>query len=303
MLDTGESKSNKSGYLERDFEFFHLKDNKGSQLDLHYHDFNKIIIFISGKVTYFIEGKSYRLKPWDILLVSSDEVHWPVIDLSETYERMVIWVNSSFLAKHSSSESNLLTCFELAATQKLNLLRLGADRLKEIRAILAQFEPACKSSEFGSQILRNSLFLQFIVHLNRLYTQLQDCNYAENLEDDIAYDEQIGAVLTYINENLCGDLSIEGISEAFYMSKYHLMHKFKSQTGYTIHNYILQKRLLLANSRIKKGESVTSACIECGFGDYSSFVRAFKKMFGLSPKKHYKKMQQLQEHNENREHF
>jgi AraC-like DNA-binding protein len=303
MVEKEENRNNKSGYLEKDFEFFHLRDNKGSKLDLHYHDFNKIIIFISGKVTYFIEGKSYRLRPWDILLVSSDEVHWPLIDTNETYERMVIWVNSSFLAKHSSGGSDLLTCFELAVKQKFNLLRLSGDRLKELKAVLAQFETSCKSTDFGSQILRNSLFLQFIVQVNRLYLQLQDSSYTDSLEEDITYDEQIGSVLGYINENLCGDLSIEGIAESFYMSKYHLMHKFKGQTGYTIHNYIIQKRLLLANSMIKKGRSVTDACIECGFGDYSSFVRAFKKMFGLSPKKHYKKMQQLQDTGERKEHF
>jgi hypothetical protein len=44
----------KRGYLNKDFEFFHLKDNKAMQFEFHYHDFNKIIIFISGNVTYLI---------------------------------------------------------------------------------------------------------------------------------------------------------------------------------------------------------------------------------------------------------
>jgi AraC-like DNA-binding protein len=78
------------------------------------------------------------------------------------------------------------------------------------------------------------------------------------------------------------------------MSKYHLMHKFKSQTGYTIHSYILQKRLMMANTLIKSGRSITEACTECGFGDYSSFVRAFKKMYGQSPKKHHKTAEGLE---------
>jgi AraC-like DNA-binding protein len=72
------------------------------------------------------------------------------------------------------------------------------------------------------------------------------------------------------------------------------MHRFKNQTGYTIQSYILQKRLILANSMIKGGRPAAEACTDCGFGDYSSFVRAFKKVFGMSPKKHYKALMELE---------
>lgn len=74
--------SNKSGYLNNDFQLFHLKDKKNQEFEFHYHDFNKIIIFLSGKVTYLIEGKAYNLKPWDILLVNNHDVHKPIIDSS-----------------------------------------------------------------------------------------------------------------------------------------------------------------------------------------------------------------------------
>lgn len=77
------------------------------------------------------------------------------------------------------------------------------------------------------------------------------------------------------------------------MSKYYLMHKFKEQTGYTIHNYIIQKRLIMSNLLIKKGRSITDACMESGFNDYSNFSRAFKKIFMLSPKEYYKKFHEV----------
>ncbi|MCC5466077.1 AraC family transcriptional regulator [Pelosinus baikalensis] len=274
----------KRGYLDKDFQFFHLKDNKNIQFEFHYHDFNKIIIFISGKVTYLIEGKTYKLKPWDILLVNNNEIHKPMIDQGETYERIVIWVNSAFLLQHSDSECNLQKCFELATEKKLNLLRLAPDLLIGIKGILSQLEDSCKSHEFGSKVLKNSLFLQYIVQLNRLYLGIDiDTEYP-----DIEYDETIGRILEYINTNLKEDLSMDNLASIFYLSKYYLMRKFKQQTGYTVHNYILQKRLIAANALIKRGKSITTTCIECGFGDYSNFVRSFKKSFGLSPKKHYK---------------
>jgi quercetin dioxygenase-like cupin family protein len=69
MNSNGYSDKVKRGYLNEDFHFFRLKDQKKNEFEYHYHDFNKIIIFLSGEVTYLIEGKSYILKPWDILLV------------------------------------------------------------------------------------------------------------------------------------------------------------------------------------------------------------------------------------------
>jgi AraC-like DNA-binding protein len=299
MKEENDFLRNKRGYLNNDFEFFHLKDKKGLQFEFHYHDFDKIIIFISGKVTYFIEGKAYRLKPWDILLVSNSQVHKPIIEPGDMYERIVIWVNSSFLEKHNSDECILSSCFELAAENNYNLLRLTPELLGNMRQVLSKLEEACKSKEFGSRILKNSLFMQLIVSLNRIY--LGSGNQTE--PGDIEYDESIGRILSYINENLNSDLSIENLSEQFFMSKYHLMHKFKKQTGYSIHNYILQKRLIMANMLIKQGRSSAEVSIECGFGDYSSFVRAFKSKFGLSPKKYYKNLLALEDSTGNEKHF
>lgn len=293
------STNEKRGYLYEDFQLFHLKDRKSMQFEYHYHDFSKVIVFISGKVTYLIEGKSYRLKPWDILLVSSREVHKPIIDSGETYERIVIWTNPAFLEKHSSSDCNLEQCFEYASANKHNLLRPDPEQIKNVRHILFQLEAACKSNDFGNRILKNSLFMQFIVHLNRQVLEMPDDSHIA----DIDYDEGIEHVLSYINQNLSGDLSIDSLSEKFYTSKYHLMRKFKIYTGYSIHGYIIQKRLIMASMLIKSGKPSTETSIECGFADYSSFVRAFKKMFGLSPKQYYKNWLQLQNAHADRGHF
>jgi AraC-like DNA-binding protein len=280
----------KRGYLHKDFEFFHLKDKKNMQLEFHFHDFNKIIIFMSGKVTYLIEGKAYKLKPWDILLVNSNEIHQPLIDAEHTYERIVIWVNSLFLTKHNYLGCNLLTCFQMASQEKMNLLRLNPDGFSGIKKILLQLDDACKSQEFGSQLLKNSLFLQFIVYLNRIFLG----HKADIQNPDIGYDETVGNLLQYINSNLCEDLSTDKVASVCHLSKYYLMRKFKQQTGYTIHNYILQKRLIAATALIKEGKSVTQVCLECGFGDYSNFIRSFKQVYGVSPKKHYKNLMQYE---------
>lgn len=283
-MDRNDLNEPKRGYLKGDFAFFHLKDMKNMQFEYHYHDFNKIIIFISGSVTYLIEGKAYRLKPWDILFVSSSEVHKPIIDPAALYERMVIWVNPGFLEKHSD-ECSLFTCFSLTGERNSNLLRLDNSLLKDVKFILSKLEDACRSNGFGSAILKNSLFLQLLVTLTREWLGTGEGNET----NDIITDENIQKLLEYINMNINEDLSINTLAASFYLNRYHLMHKFKQQTGYSVHSYILQKRLIKADTLIKSGIPATQACEQSGFNDYSSFVRAFKKMFGLSPKNRIKK--------------
>lgn len=108
------------------------------------------------------------------------------------------------------------------------------------------------------------------------------------MQKDIEYDKQIEEIINYIKENLQEDLSIDTLSSKFFINKYYLMHKFKSQTGYTLHKYIQQKRLAFSKSLIIKGYKITEIYLKCGFGDYSSFIRAFKKAYGISPKDYYK---------------
>ena len=92
------------------------------------------------------------------------------------------------------------------------------------------------------------------------------------------------AIIDYLNEHLTEDISIDSLSETFFLSRYHLMHSFKEETGYTIGNYLSTKRLLLARDLILQGEPITNVCYECGFRNYSTFSRAFKKNFGYSPR-------------------
>ena len=61
------------------------------------------------------------------------------------------------------------------------------------------------------------------------------------------------------------------------------MRKFKEETGYTLHNYIVNKRLLMARTLISEGMPVTKAAKESGFTEYSTFSRAYRKQFKAAP--------------------
>lgn len=270
----------KTGYLNENFRLFHIKDKKNQEFDFHYHDFHKIVIMISGDVTYFVEGKAYYLKPWDILLVSRYDVHRPVISPDSTYERIVIWIKNEFMETQTTDADNLWECFSYAQKQSFNLVCPDPDMQLFIRELLFQLEVAMNSTEFAAPLLCTTLFLQLFIYINRIFLSQDSAKDSDSLQ----YDKQIEEILRYINQNLCSDLSNEFLAKKFYLSKYHLMHKFKKETGYTLHNYVEQKRLVHAAAAIKKGIPVMKAAQESGFLDYSTFLRAFRKKYGIAPK-------------------
>lgn len=271
------------GYLNEKFLFFHLKDRKYTEFQPHFHDFNKIIIFISGKVVYRIEGKAYTLNPWDILLINSSQIHKPTIYNDEEYERIVLWINSSFLESYSTNTDSLFSCFNKAKDDKFNLLRLDNTSLKLIKNLVFSLDASWNDYSFCRDILCDSIFLQLMVYINRLFLK-EEYSYKTNVE----YDKTLQTLIEYINSNLDKNLVIENLAEFLFVSKYHLMRKFKKYTGYTIHNYILQKRLIKARSLLMQGINLNQICTLCGFESYSNFIRYFKKQYGLPPKKYIK---------------
>ncbi len=284
MIEYGQWPLEKRGFLKEDLRVFHLKDRITKDVDYHYHDFHKIIIFLKGNVTYMIEGKAYKLRPWDTLIISQSQIHKPIIDPAEDYERIIIWFNPEMIAEHNHEDANLLECFEVSMNRENNRLRLFEEQLRKVKRIVNDLIEEEENPAFGSDVLIRALFVQLIILLNR--NLLDDSRRNQSI--DVQFDQNINEIVTYINQHLDGDLSISHLASLVFMSKYHLMRKFKAYTGYTLHQYIVQKRLMYAKALMAEGVRLTDVCQSAGFNDYSGFVRAFKKEFGISPREYMK---------------
>lgn len=272
-MDYSQYNLEKTGYLKEDFRLFHINDQTKKDFSYHYHDFHKIIVFISGKVTYHIEGKAYHLKPRDILLVSQGAIHKPEIDPSVPYERYIFWIRDDL----SCQELN--TCFQKANDRSFNLVRADSALQERLKDLLPEIEQTLQNKQFGDTVLRNALFTQFMIYINRIFLRTSSSPDKKTYSSDT----QVEQLLKYINRNLSENLSIDQLANRFFFSKYHMMRKFKNETGYTIHNYITSKRLLMARSLISQGMPVMKAAQASGFHDYTTFVRAYKKQFGKAP--------------------
>ncbi|MDM8142821.1 AraC family transcriptional regulator [Megamonas hypermegale] len=271
----------KKGYLTSYFKLFRLKDIAKLNVKAHYHEFDKIILFLSGKVNYVIEAQSYQLFPYDIVFVPHNSVHYPVIDEHAPYERLVIYISPAFLEKESDAESNLAHCFFYARQNHSYVMHLDNIETNDIVLQMNKLENSFTDGGFANKIYTKLIFMEFMILLNRAIIN-DNCNI--NTHHHVSYDENVLAVLDYINRNLFNELNVDQIAKQFFVSKYYLMRRFKAKTGYSIHQYILNKRLLAAKEYIKNGRALTQVCFDCGFKDYSVFSRSFKAAFRQSPR-------------------
>ena len=272
---------NKRGYLKEDFRLFHLKDSRAQKVDYHYHAFDKLILLLGGKVTYVVEGVTYFLQPWDLLLVGHDLIHRPIIDPAEPYERVVIWLGREWLERRGDPGEPLETCFQLAQERGFHLLRFDGERRLDYMRTIQHLEEATRSREFGAARLADTLCQQLLIAVDR---DILRSRTAQEEKDSYRVDPKIEEILHYIAAHLEEELTVDALAGRFYLSRYYLMHRFKEVTGYTLHQYISQKRLVWAGELIRSGMPVMKAAEQAGFSEYSTFLRAFRGTFHMSPR-------------------
>ncbi|MBQ6465972.1 MAG: helix-turn-helix domain-containing protein [Oscillospiraceae bacterium] len=265
----------REGYLNENYHYFHLRDTAGQERDFHFHEFDKLVLLLSGRVDYTVEGASYALRPWDVLLVRHHAIHRAVIDKSVPYDRVIVYLDRRFFER-SLPGAGLMDCFEWADKSGQYLLAPDEEQKKALAAALTAYEAVSADRELGAQLLRDSCLIQLLVHVNRL-------SVSASAAPDAPQDPKIAQTLSFINENLGRELTVDALAERVYLSRYHFMRLFKQQTGSTVHAYVRQKRLLSAARLIREGVPAGQAAADCGFNDYSAFNRAFRETFGVSP--------------------
>ena len=268
----------RKGYLDEDYHYFHLKDSSGQEHSFHFHEFNKVVLLLSGRVDYIVENTTYPLLPWSVLLVPHHAIHKAVIDVSEPYERIILYLDSDFLDRVLPN-AGLMACFEAADRSGQYILLPDARQREELTALLRSFEAAMDDTLRGAGAMRDTLIMQFFILLNRIRPAGEPA--AETRSPRM--DPKIRDTLAHISENLSGDLSVDTLAARVFLSRYYFMRLFKAQTGDTVHAYIRQKRLLHAARLIREGMPAAQAASACGFHDYSVFNRAFRSSFDIRP--------------------
>ncbi|MGE1062008.1 AraC family transcriptional regulator [Megasphaera paucivorans] len=265
----------KIGYLAEQLRLFYISDRTDQKFPYHYHDFDKITLFFQGDVQYEIEGKTYSLQPYDIVLVQAGQLHRPIVHNTANYERIIAYLSPMFFEVYRKQGCDLSCIFSEARSHVLR----QPQEVSNIYGISCRIRQAFNEKKEDSPILQQTLFLEFMLFLARDVRE-HHIGYVKTGNQN----GKIQTIIEYINTHLTNDLSIPDIASLFYISPDYLMHLFKNETGYSLANYITTKRLLLARNLIQQGFPLTTVCYDSGFRNYSTFYRAWKNLFRTSPR-------------------
>lgn len=254
-----------------DFAFSHSYNEEYFYCPLHTHDTFEIYFFISGCCDYLVEGSTYHLLPGDILIMRPVEAHCTkVLSTDIPYERMVFDVSISYI-NDLFGNSEITDRFLNLPLGKNNLFRDADFGHKICKEMLYQLK------DISPNFTENNIIPRLLYVLSESNKVLKEKNF-ETIIDET------DKLIDYVNKNLFTNITLEQVSDEFFISKSQINRIFKKKTGSSLYQYVLAKRLITAKNMIASGISMVTACEKCGFSDYSSFYRSYIKRFGHSPK-------------------
>lgn len=260
-------------YADNDFNLCHSLTSKPDQAHfaLHTHVRAELYYFVKGAGTFHIEGSAYPLESGDLLLMQSTESHYIEVDITQLYERKVLHFNMDVLAS-LDPEGCLLSPLLSRKPGKQNLYkpcRFRGGSCEHYWNTMMQAEPDP----------RVSIFAGLIPLLHELCAiQASSSGEESSVPDSVEYQ-----IVRYLNKHIDKQISLNDICQQFYISKSQLCRVFHSCTGVTVKHYMTVKRMVRAKELLDAGHHPTHIYTQCGFNDYSSFYRAYKKYYGISP--------------------
>ncbi len=248
-----------------------------SPVNLHSHGYTEIIYCrTSADVEYLIGSDRYRMQKGDIVFIPAGVSHRPILPekMSVPYERDVIWISTDFLETirkmfpdDTVYQENYIMPVRTAGTRWEylgDLFRAGVVEEEE------------KRPGWDAAVIGNTLTI--LAHLRRAFVERSaGAMRAEK-------PELLDRITAYIESHYSEHITIEDLAKQFYVSKSAISHLFKQKMGVSLYRYVTQRRLIEAKKLIREGRVMEDVSRIVGFSDYSTFYRAFKQEYGISPR-------------------
>ena len=246
-------------------------------VSLHSHDYYELLHCRSTVgVEYLIGSNRYRLQKGDIVLVPPGVSHRPILPehLTAPYERDVLWISKDFM-------ENLLRMFPDDTINQRNHIipiRTAGTRWEFMgelfrRGVLEEEE---KRPGWDAAVMGNTLTI--FANLRRIYIERS----AGTMK--VEKPELTDRITAHIEKYYATHITIDDLARQFYVSNSTISHLFKQKMGVSVYRYITQRRLIAAKTLIGQKLPMEEIAQQVGFLDYSTFYRAFKQEYGISPR-------------------
>lgn len=245
--------------------------------ELHHHNFNELLYIKKGTFTFKVDEKKYNLEPGDLVIVTPSTLHVLEQTPNINCEKIVINVSDEYINKFCTNFTNVKKVFEMVTETKNYCIRFRNQHKHRLEKYLNNLIEVQFSQNYGDDIFYYINFMQMLLLINAHYEQVPEINIES--ENTI-----VTKTVEFINNNISKQFNIDDIASYLNVSPSTISHTFKSQTGISLYKFILKKRMILAKTLIRQKVVLNEIYSLCGFNDYTSFFRAFKNEFNMTPK-------------------
>lgn len=254
-------------FSQNGFDYDYFRDTTPSPENhfTHMHNYFEFLFFFNGTADYMVDGKTYHLQKNDLVIIAPSTLHSLMLtNKSPTYERSVFFFQPQIL-----TESQLETLQGMP-----NFIHLEPNNtICQLFRIMRDVEPVFTQSEF--LFLEKSCLFNIIATLSHLNLTV---SFKETPTDD-----PLDAILRYISENITLPLTATMLAKKFFVSDSWLNHTFATRMYISVKKYINQKRILYAQNLIQQHMPIAEVINVCGYDNYSTFYRQYKKFIGSNP--------------------
>lgn len=242
----------------------------------HSHPYFEFILVRRGICEYLSGGKRFLLHPDEMLLISPGTVHTMICPSdSSSYERLILQVDAEFMVQVLN---NCMLQERINRIPSLYILRAEDVCRWGLRELLERINATASVTDSG---LRDQLYR---CQIGELMLTIEHVAGTSQSVAPSASSALISGVTAYIFEHFRDpELNVASIAQQFYVSREHLSRSFKSYTSESIRHYITDLRMQEFRYGLVTGKSVLDACLASGFSDYSSFVKSFRNLYGITP--------------------
>ena len=270
--------------LDRDVICLHRTDflPHFTKTTLHNHDGYEFLLYLSGNTNYYVESEGKKLEYGELILTAPYTFHGIDTQTDQTYERIIINIKEAYFKGLCSEKTDLASCFNGISSNKINSYILNKNEIQEFSDIAARLQHELDNPGYGSDILVPALLVQLLVMINKKTSNDSIPTYQSIIPRIVA------DTISYVNNHLGCDLSLNTLSSHLYHNGDYISRCFKNTMGTTLQQFIIAKRIVLAQQYLREGYTVVDTCFLSGFSDYSNFSRCFSKHVGMSPTRYRK---------------
>lgn len=244
----------------------------------HYHDCYELYYLYSGERYYFIQDKTYHVTGGSFVLISPNEIHRTGNLGSFGYDRMLIHFSKELLADYLAVDASIQPYKNL--DENIHLISLDSTQQSFVETLLHTMEQEYAVSQQRETAYIRLTLLQLLLFLNGCRPNRQDAALPSLHNTEKLMFEILG----YINNHYFEELTLETISEKYFLSPCYFSRTFREVTGFHFVEYLNNVRIKEAKKLLQTTElSVSDIALASGFHSSTHFGRVFKQITGGSP--------------------